>query len=463
MPLSALSKNRHVATVTLSICLQEYRSHAQFSRIFREAGYISVKIPILETRTDASTDRPGRPRPAEQQKGVNRDNHRSTRCNRAGEQQIRHHPRGLHAPGAHRNPHARRQRQAAPLGAAGCRTRTRIPAAEPQGTGGRLRAAGHRPPRQRPDQRAGAPGPPGRLPLQPRTGGLPGRRRPVPGRRTTGCSPPTATPSPSWPGRRPGGGAWPLPRATGTAATTRTQYKVSHQSTPLATQLLHAVGVAHAAKLRGEDTVVLAMCGDGATSEGDFHEALNFAAVFHLPVVFFVQNNQYAISVPLSQQTVAPSLAHKAIGYGMPGERVDGNDLAALLAVLGRAVAPGPRGRRPAAGRGPHLPDAGAHQRRRRHPLPRRRRGRRAGSPRTRSPGCAPTCADAGLLRRGTPRHGSPPGRGGRHDPARRHELGKRPGPGRPLRPRLREPHHRSWREQAALLADELAREEDAK
>jgi 2-oxoisovalerate dehydrogenase E1 component alpha subunit len=117
-----------------------------------------------------------------------------------------------------------------------------------------------------------------------------------------------------------------------------TRYKVAPQATPLATQLLHAVGFAHAAKLRGEDTVVIAMCGDGASSEGDFHEALNFAAVFHLPVVFFVQNNAWAISVPLSRQSAAPSLAHKAIGYGMPGERVDGNDLAALLAVLGEAV-----------------------------------------------------------------------------------------------------------------------------
>jgi 2-oxoisovalerate dehydrogenase E1 component alpha subunit len=116
------------------------------------------------------------------------------------------------------------------------------------------------------------------------------------------------------------------------------RHKVGIQCTPLTTQLLHAVGVAHAAKLRGEDTVVLAMCGDGATSEGDFHEALNFAAVFHLPVVFFVQNNQYAISVPLAHQSVAPSLAHKAVGYGMAGERVDGNDVVALLAVLGRAV-----------------------------------------------------------------------------------------------------------------------------
>ncbi|WP_308466301.1 pyruvate dehydrogenase (acetyl-transferring) E1 component subunit alpha [Rathayibacter soli] len=116
------------------------------------------------------------------------------------------------------------------------------------------------------------------------------------------------------------------------------RHNVATQSTPLATQLLHAVGFAHAAKLRGEDTVVLAMCGDGATSEGDFHEALNFAAVFHLPVVFLVQNNGYAISVPLSRQTAAPSLAHKAIGYGMPGVRVDGNDLAAMLAVMTDAV-----------------------------------------------------------------------------------------------------------------------------
>ena len=116
------------------------------------------------------------------------------------------------------------------------------------------------------------------------------------------------------------------------------EHRVAPQTTPLATQLIHAVGVAHAATLRGEDTVVMAMCGDGATSEGDFHEALNFAAVFKAPVVFFVQNNEYAISVPLARQSVAPSLAHKGIGYGMPGERVDGNDVAALLSVLGAAV-----------------------------------------------------------------------------------------------------------------------------
>lgn len=116
------------------------------------------------------------------------------------------------------------------------------------------------------------------------------------------------------------------------------EHRTAPQSTPLTTQLLHAVGMAQAARLKGEELVVLAMCGDGATSEGDFHEALNFAAVFKLPVIFFVQNNKFAISVPVAKQTAAPSLAHKAIGYGMAGELVDGNDLAALMAVLGRAV-----------------------------------------------------------------------------------------------------------------------------
>ena len=131
-----------------------------------------------------------------------------------------------------------------------------------------------------------------------------------------------------------------------------TVHHVAPQATPLATQLPHAVGVGHAARLRGEDTVVMALCGDGATSEGDFHEALNFAAVFAAPVVFLVQNNKYAISVPLSQQCVAPSLADKGIGYGVPAVQVDGNDYAALAAVLHAAVA------RAAAGDGPTLVEA---------------------------------------------------------------------------------------------------------
>jgi pyruvate dehydrogenase E1 component alpha subunit len=98
------------------------------------------------------------------------------------------------------------------------------------------------------------------------------------------------------------------------------------------------VGLAHAARLKGDDVVALAMVGDGGTSEGDFHEALNFAAVWQAPVVFLVQNNGFAISVPLAKQTAAPSLAHKAVGYGMPGRLVDGNDAAAVHEVLAEAV-----------------------------------------------------------------------------------------------------------------------------
>jgi pyruvate dehydrogenase E1 component alpha subunit len=100
----------------------------------------------------------------------------------------------------------------------------------------------------------------------------------------------------------------------------------------------------------------MALCGDGATSEGDFHEALNFAAVFAAPVVFLVQNNKYAISVPLAQQTAAPSLAHKGIGYGVPAIRVDGNDVAALSAVLAEAVG------RAAGGGGPTLVEADTYR-----------------------------------------------------------------------------------------------------
>ena len=122
------------------------------------------------------------------------------------------------------------------------------------------------------------------------------------------------------------------------------EYRVAPQCTPLATNTLHAVGVAHAAKLKGEDTVALVMLGDGATSEGDTHAALNFAAVWQAPVVFFVQNNGYAISVPLSKQTAAPSLAHKGVGYGVPGMLVDGNDAAAVYAAVRGAVASGAEG-----------------------------------------------------------------------------------------------------------------------
>ncbi|MFJ4619552.1 pyruvate dehydrogenase (acetyl-transferring) E1 component subunit alpha [Streptomyces sp. NPDC088812] len=130
------------------------------------------------------------------------------------------------------------------------------------------------------------------------------------------------------------------------------EHRVAPLCTPLATQLPHAVGLAHAARLKGDDVVALALVGDGGTSEGDFHEALNFAAVWQAPVVFLVQNNGFAISVPLAKQTAAPSLAHKAVGYGMPGRLVDGNDAVAVHQVLSDAV------RHARAGGGPTLVEA---------------------------------------------------------------------------------------------------------
>ncbi|MGW7327067.1 pyruvate dehydrogenase (acetyl-transferring) E1 component subunit alpha [Streptomyces sp. NPDC054840] len=114
--------------------------------------------------------------------------------------------------------------------------------------------------------------------------------------------------------------------------------RVAPQCTPLATQVLHATGMAESLRRTGGDGVAMALVGDGATSEGDFHEALNFAAVFRAPVVFFVQNNKYAISVPLARQSAAPALAYKGIGHGVRSEQVDGNDLVAVLAVLTAAV-----------------------------------------------------------------------------------------------------------------------------
>lgn len=116
-------------------------------------------------------------------------------------------------------------------------------------------------------------------------------------------------------------------------------YNVAPQCTPLATQLLHATGFAYAEQKQGRDTIALAFCGDGATSEGDFHEALNFAAVFKAPVIFLVQNNGFAISVPFTRQSAAPSLSHKGVGYGIGSEQVDGNDPIAMMGVMDEAVA----------------------------------------------------------------------------------------------------------------------------
>lgn len=107
---------------------------------------------------------------------------------------------------------------------------------------------------------------------------------------------------------------------------------------PVASQTLHAVGLGLAAKYRKTDEVVMTFFGDGATSEGDFHEALNCAAVYQCPVVFVCQNNQWAISVPIAKQTHAATLAQKAIAYGMPGIQVDGNDILAVYTATSEAV-----------------------------------------------------------------------------------------------------------------------------
>lgn len=106
---------------------------------------------------------------------------------------------------------------------------------------------------------------------------------------------------------------------------------------PVASQVIHAVGYALGAKLDGKRLVAVPYFGDGATTQGDFHEGCNFAAVLEVPVVFFCQNNQWAISVPLSQQTVAP-IYKKAEAYGFPGVRVDGNDVLAVYQVMKEAV-----------------------------------------------------------------------------------------------------------------------------
>ncbi len=123
-------------------------------------------------------------------------------------------------------------------------------------------------------------------------------------------------------------------------------------SIPIGTQCLHAVGAAMAAQRLAENSVTVAFLGDGATSEGDVHEALNFASVYRAPCVFFVQNNQWAISVPVHRQVAGPSIADRAAGYGMPGVRVDGNDVLGCFAVMAEAAA------RARGGDGPTLIEA---------------------------------------------------------------------------------------------------------
>jgi pyruvate dehydrogenase E1 component alpha subunit/2-oxoisovalerate dehydrogenase E1 component alpha subunit len=123
-------------------------------------------------------------------------------------------------------------------------------------------------------------------------------------------------------------------------------------SSVIGTQLVHAMGAAWAVRIRKDDVVCMGYMGDGASSSGDFHAAANFAGVFKLPIVFFCQNNQWAISVPLSRQTASESIAIKARAYGFPGVQVDGNDILAVVSATREAV------ERARSGGGPTLVEA---------------------------------------------------------------------------------------------------------
>jgi pyruvate dehydrogenase E1 component alpha subunit len=130
------------------------------------------------------------------------------------------------------------------------------------------------------------------------------------------------------------------------------EFNVASICVPIATHVPHAVGFAWGARLKGEDSVAIAYFGDGATSEGAFHEGATFAGVLKTPAILFCNNNQWAISTPLEAQTAAPTLADKAIGYGMPGVRVDGGDVLAVYEATREAVT------RARAGEGPTFIEA---------------------------------------------------------------------------------------------------------
>src|SRR5437899_7441461 len=130
------------------------------------------------------------------------------------------------------------------------------------------------------------------------------------------------------------------------------EWNVASICVPIATHVPHAAGLAWGMKLRGEDTVAMAFFGDGATSEGAFHEGVNLAAVMNAPAVFVCNNNQWAISTPIEAQTRAETLADKAVGYGIPGVRVDGLDVLAVYEAAREAV------ERARAGGGPTLIEA---------------------------------------------------------------------------------------------------------
>src|SRR3989441_1431730 len=129
-------------------------------------------------------------------------------------------------------------------------------------------------------------------------------------------------------------------------------WNVASICVPIATHIPHAAGLAWGKKLRGENVVAMAFFGDGATSEGAFHEGVNFAAVMNAPAVFVCNNNQWAISTPIEAQTRAETLADKAVGYGMPGVRVDGLDVLAVYEAAREAV------ERARSGGGPTLIEA---------------------------------------------------------------------------------------------------------
>ena len=109
-------------------------------------------------------------------------------------------------------------------------------------------------------------------------------------------------------------------------------------SVPVGSQMIHAAGIGYAMKYRGKNSVAATFFGDGATSQGDFHEALNFASVYQVPVIFICQNNHWAISLPRSRQSHSKTLAQKAIAYDMPGIQVDGNDVLAVYKAAKDAV-----------------------------------------------------------------------------------------------------------------------------
>src|SRR6188472_1782264 len=129
-------------------------------------------------------------------------------------------------------------------------------------------------------------------------------------------------------------------------------YNVASICVPIATHVPHAAGLAWGKRLKGEHACAVAFFGDGATSEGSFHEGANLAAVMRAPLVLFCNNNGWAISTPLSAQTAAETLADKAVGYGIPGVRVDGGDVLAVYEATREAV------ERARAGEGPSLIEA---------------------------------------------------------------------------------------------------------